>query len=250
MVVALTTLGVPLDLRLSAPTPDGAAELEAAVRRAWDWAVDARASAPSDPAANLDVPLDHDVATTLHHLSTRVTQAAIGQQQGRLWMLHAAALTHPTTGAAVALVAPSGTGKSTAARTLGRTWGYLSDETTGIERSGRMVPHPKPLSIVQPGSPLKDQVGPAAAGLARPADPGSLAAVVMLERDGTPTVDLEPVRTAAAIALLAEQTSYLGRLPRPLSFVAEILERTRGVFVAHYREAADLEPALDVLVTR
>lgn len=155
VVVALTTLGVPLDLRLSAPTPDGAAELEAAVRRAWDWAVDAR-----------------------------------------------------------------------------------------------MVPHPKPLSIVQPGSPLKDQVGPAAAGLARPADPGSLAAVVMLERDGTPTVDLEPVRTAAAIALLAEQTSYLGRLPRPLSFVAEILERTRGVFVAHYREAADLEPALDVLVTR
>ena len=51
-------------------------------------------------------------------LTQAVTRAAIDAQAGRLVMLHAAGIQHPTTGAMVALVGPGGTGKTTLIRTL------------------------------------------------------------------------------------------------------------------------------------
>ena len=40
----------------------------------------------------------------------------------------------------------------------------------------------------------------------------------------------------------------LAQPARPLTLVARIIERTAGVFEAHYEEAADLEPVIAELV--
>src|SRR5689334_3542802 len=216
-VVVLTTLGVPVRLRLSAPTAVQVEELARAVRRAWAWTLtdslaDSLAEAPASDPLDLDVPLLGDVETTLHHLSSALTLEVVERQAGRLWMLHAAALADPASGAAVVLVAPSGTGKSTAARTLGRRWGYVTDETAGLAADGSVVAHPKPLSIVRPTTTVKAQVSPADAGLIRPGAAPWLAGIVIIERDGASPVVTAPVRTAVALARLGEQTSYLARM--------------------------------------
>ncbi|GAA1945873.1 hypothetical protein GCM10009798_01060 [Nocardioides panacihumi] len=248
-----------MQLRLSAPTAAQADELAQAVRRAWAWTLidaltDALTEPPVDASAgdpvDLDVPLLDDVETTLHHLSSALTLGVIERQAGRLWMLHAAALADPASGATVVLVAPSGTGKSTAARTLARRWGYVTDETAGIAADGRVVPHPKPLSIVRPTTTVKAQVSPADAGLVRPEAAPWLAGIAIIERDGASPVATTPVRTAVALARLGEQTSYVARMERPLSFMASLIERAGGVRLARYREAAELEPLVAELMER
>ena len=261
--IDLLALGVPVHLRCWGDEPD---EVATRVRRAWSAALTPDAAAAHIAGAvevDVVVAADAEVRTSaaergaiatasveraLHVLSSRVTMAAIEHQAGHLWMLHGAALADPTTGASVALVAPSGTGKSTAARTLGRRFGYVTDETTAIGPDLRIAPHPKPLSIVQPGTDIKEQVGPAEAGLLATPEAPTLAAILLLHRDGTRGVGLERLRTSMAVARLARETSYLARLPRPLAFVAGIIEGTAGVFEAHYAEAADLETAIEELV--
>lgn len=246
-VVTVTTLGVPVRLRLSAPSATAADTLAEGVRRAWSWTL---AESPAGDPVELDVPLLGDVEATLHHLSSSLTLAAIERQAGRVWMLHAAALADPATGATVALVAPSGTGKSTAARTLARRWGYVTDETAAIAPDGRVLPHPKPISIVRPGTTVKAQVSPEEAGLVRPDAEPWLAGIVVIERDGSVPVATAPIRTAAALARLGEQTSYLARMERPLALMASLIERAGGVTLARYREAADLEPLVAGLMER
>jgi hypothetical protein len=260
--INLWTLGVSVTLRCWADDPDARDRLASAVRRAWGAAL----GEPGPTEALLDVVVTGDpviqgaaaaagcvtaaaVPMVLHDLSSRVTLTVIERQAGRLWMLHGAALADPISGATVALVAPSGTGKTTASRILARRFGYVTDETVGVARDLRVHAHPKPLSVVRTGTEVKDQVAPADAGLLpTPAAP-TLSAVVLLRRDGTRRARLERLRTSMAIAALAPETSYLGRLPRPLSFLADILAQV-GAFEAHYREAADLEPLVAGLARR
>src|SRR5690606_13126271 len=79
-------------------------------------------------------------------LTQRITHALIGRRRGELLMLHAGAVCNPTTGAAIAYVAPGGTGKTTLTRLLGQRYGYITDETVGVEPgSWRIHPYQKPL---------------------------------------------------------------------------------------------------------
>lgn len=258
--VDLHTLGVGVRLRCSGDDADGLART---VRRAWS----ATLSAPCVDAVVIDVVVTADpgtrararaegavtarsVATALHRLSGRVTLAAIERQAGRLWLLHGAAVADPVSGRAVALVGAPGTGVSTASRALGRRFGYVTDETTAVAPDLAILPHPKPLSIARTGNSVKEQLAPEDAGLLpTPATP-TLAAVLVLHRDAADGsgVGTERLRTSMALAALAPETSYLGRLPRPLSFVAGIIEQTTGVFETHYAEAADLEPVVAELL--
>lgn len=240
--IHLTAIGV----RLAVTFDDAPPGTRDSFAHTWARALTGPAG-DQDDLVVLAAPPAADVAAALHQLSTSVTLAAIEAAAGRLWMLHAAGLADPATGAAVALVAPSGTGKTTAARTLGRSLGYLSDETVGLTAEGEVLPHPKPLSVVTAGT-LKQQVSPEDAGLLPAPATARLRSVVLLERDGSATPWLEPVRTAAALPVLAEQTSYLTRLPRPLSHMAAILDRTAGVQRLHYREVADTLPLVRELL--
>lgn len=80
-------------------------------------------------------------------LSRELTRTGLTRLRGRALLLHAAALADAQ-GRAVVLVAPSGGGKSTAAKVLGQELGYVTDEAVVLLADGRIAPHPKPPSLV------------------------------------------------------------------------------------------------------
>ena len=95
-----------------------------------------------------------------YDISRELTRVGLTRLRGRVALLHAAALADET-GRAVALVAPSGGGKSTATRVLGQRLGYVSDETLVLLADHRIAPHPKPPSlIVEPGERWRKQEPP------------------------------------------------------------------------------------------
>jgi hypothetical protein len=192
-------------------------------------------------------------------LTMRVTYAALEARRGECWMIHAAGLADH--GRVVALVAPSGTGKTTASRELSRHYRYVSDETVAVDAVGRVLPYRKPLSVIPPEGGAKLQVPPSEFE-AHEITPDSLrlAKVAVLDRrdDGPARPVLTPLSTVEALSVLAPQTSYLCDLPRPLHTVESLLEATGGAVKVTYSEAATLvdvvaqlfdEPISDALLS-
>lgn len=194
------------------------------------------------------------------NVTSRVTVAAILENAGELMMLHACAVASPVTGAVVALVAKSGTGKTTAASVLAGTYGYVSDETVAIGPDGSVVPYPKPLSVKQePGEP-KHLVGPDELGLQpAPAKP-FIQSIVLLDRvDAAPTADpsadqqdrpapvLRQLPLAEALLALVPDSSSQGEIDEPLQSLCRLVDRVGGVWQVTYSEAADLPEALEPL---
>lgn len=193
--------------------------------------------------------IDEDVVTAPYGFSTAITLASIKAQSGRLTLLHSAALAEQATGAGVILVAESGTGKSTAARTLGRELGYLSDETAVIRDDLTLIGHPKPLSLIPaPGQP-KIEKSPGELGLLpAPGEPW-LAATILLCRKpdhGVPT--LEPVPLLEAMAETIPQSSALPTQEQPLETLARVLTAGVGVHRLTYAEIADAAPLIHALL--
>src|SRR4051794_4816552 len=217
-----------------------------------DVCVDENPSTPtaSPEAGWITAP---DVVTAMDRLTSAVTGALITRRAGSLLMLHACGLADPRTGATVALVAPSGTGKTTLARTLGTAWGYVSDETVALDADGTVLPYPKPLScVISPEMEAKAQVGPDECGLLSTNDRDLyVTAVLLLERrpdaPRIPAVDAVP--TVHALAALAPETSYFTRLRRPLGTLAGILNSTGGLRRVTYAEASDLSGTVAALLS-
>lgn len=182
-----------------------------------------------------------------YRLTSEITRAAIEASAARLSLLHGAALAAPD-GRVVALVAPSGTGKTTAALTLGRAgWGYVTDELVGLD-GPNVIGFPKPLSLVRPEDPeAKRQVGPDEAGLARPRGPLVLARVGLLRREPDVTPAIEPVSGLAAVAGLAGQSCGLTRLPGALQRLAGLVQRC-GAWSLRYAESVQLDALLRELL--
>lgn len=250
--LAIEGLGFGVDLSISGSLAEDA---YLRVADAWSGALRpfaraervlrVRAGVGSEEADLADLDLD----VLLHNLSQLVTQTVIEERAGDLMMFHAAGLAHPSTGATVALVAPSGTGKTTVSRLLGQSWGYVSDETVGFDESLTVLPYRKPLSVLQGTGYLKAQESPERLGLREPPAHLALTAVVLLERDAAvDTVEVEEVRTVAALPLLAEQTSYLTRHEQPLHRLADALEATGGLRLVRYRSAEDLAALVGDLI--
>lgn len=224
-------------------------KLVRAVEDAWRDALSS-SDAPATPSLTVAVGPSGaaDVAgatihEVLHYLSPAVTTRMIEQRAGELVMLHAAALANPATGASAVLVAPSGTGKTTAASTLGRSLAYVTDETAAITPSGVVLPYRKPLSVIETGS-LKAQRAPSDLGMLTTDLECHLGAILLLDRQvdhvGSPhSTTLEMVD---ALAALTPENSYLARLDRPLHRLAELIQIAGGVHRVTYRESADLAP--------
>ena len=260
--VALELLGTNVEVRLSG---SGALHLKESITRAWDRCL---ARDGDSPEVVLSVTLDsvpavdrtRDERTTvtgsdeiqlMDQLATRLNLEALKARVGELLLLHACAVAEPASGATVVLVAPSGTGKTTASIALGRRFGYLSDEIAAIRPDGTMLAYPKPLSVLVDGQRPKRQVSPGELGLLE-APPGPwLAAIALLDRTpgpGRPVV--ARVRTVEALPAVAAQSSSLHLLDKPLHLVAGMLQRTGGLRRITYNDADDLVPVVAALMRK
>jgi hypothetical protein len=243
--VAITPLGVSAVIRADTPA--------AAERTRRDWS---RCLADPDDTvdAAFSIPLGGDGASdaSQYTTTTTLTFGLIDHLTGRLLMLHAGGVSDDH-GRVLALVAPSGGGKSTAVRTLAHeTFGYVTDETVGVHDDGAVDPYAKPLAfVVQNGNTrTKIQRGPDELGLRPCAARLRLGRVVLLSRTAesvTPT--LEPVALLDAMLDLIPHTSALPALPRPLQQLAEALARVGGAFRLRYTEVRDTAPLLTDLLS-
>lgn len=251
-VMTVTVLAIPFTIRFDERID--ATDVER-IRASW------RRCSPLDTSAGIGVDAvlsDSDVesgperlrvvGSTLAHLEELLTSSltvrAIGEQQDHLLMLHACGLAVPD-GRVLALVAASGTGKTTAARTLGRIYGYVTDETVAIDSDGGVVAYPKPLSVKQeePGVPKRQLAPDAAELLPIPEAQLSFAAVALLDRaEGVAEPRIETVDPIDAICELVPQTSYLSVRERPLLELLTAFEARGGVHRLVYSEAASLPP--------
>jgi hypothetical protein len=237
----ICALDSSVEVRLAGP---GTQPLLEAATKAWSRCLaDGTDSYPAEPLEVL-APGDgtNDLMVALQLLTQEVTQRLIAAQMGRLLLLHAGAVSHPVTGGSLVFVAPGGTGKTTLTRVLGRRYGYLTDETVGIDSTGRIHPYPKPLSLRLPEGGPKHEVSPDALGLARSHPHPTVKRVIVLSRPGghAGSPHIEELCTLDAVHHILPETSSLGRLPRPLRTLASLTEQCGPVLRCSYGEADDL----------
>mgnify|MGYP003374464452 CR=1 FL=1 len=204
-VLRLHGLGAVVEVRCAGRA---ALTLKAALRQAWSRCLvgeDCAADGERGPVAPkvFEASLDDEeyLPRALMTTTQVVTRSLIRAQAGRLLMLHAGAVSHPATGASLVYVAPGGTGKTTLSRLLGRRFGYLTDETVGVDEAGAILPYPKPLSLRRPDAVgLKDEVSPDDLGLL-PAPPAAhVERMVVLVRDAVRgSADMEELSVMDAV---------------------------------------------------
>ena len=196
-----------------------------------------------------EVPADvtgRDTDILANVLTQRVTQAVIGARAGELLLFHAGAVADLRTGRTLVTVAKGGTGKTTLTKTLGRRYGYLSDETVGITADGRVLPYRKPLSVRVPGKEVKVEASPEALGLLAPPRAPRVERIVLLNRvEDAPEPTIELVDMLDAIVALAPETSSLSKLPGGLHAIASHAAATGGIERWTYTEHETLLPHIE-----
>lgn len=253
MPQSLRIHGLNTAVELTFPEETPAAFVDA-VARAWSRCLAPAGNGPrhAEPLV-VRPPLDDSTDATdaaLQSLTRQVTYHLIAAQSGRLLMFHAGAVSHPESGRSLVFVAPGGTGKTTLARTLGHAYGYLTDETVGMEASGLIHPYPKPLSLRRTTKRSKREASPDELGL-QPAHPTPiLGRIVLLQRpagfSGYPEV--EELGTLDALSALLAETSALNRFPTPLQALAGLVERTGPALRLTYSDAASLHSLVSELI--
>lgn len=221
-----------------------------------DWSRCLVAASPPNNSGEGLLVVDSELPLTQemrHRLVANLTEEGIEHLAGRALMLHAAGVA-AADGRVLALVAESGTGKTTAAHHLCRgSFGYVTDETVAVTPEGKVFPFAKPLSLVtDPQRPQsKEHQGPDALGLKpAPGTPLTLAGIVLLARssDHVGPPKLEDVPILDAMMELIGHTSAFTRLDQPLQQAAQIVSRCGPVRRLTYREIADCDDLLEALV--
>lgn len=238
--LTIDALGVAIDVRSTVPSIPHVSE---AIEHAWRDCVALPRTAPR--RLELPVEMFRDLEQGLSDLSTRVTLEALDALRGTRLLLHAAGVATPD-GRVLAMVGPSGRGKTTASRHAGRRFGYVSDESVAVDADLAVWPYRKPLSVIVEGKSVKEQIAPSDLGLLPlPAAPLRLFGITLLDRDpqthagGARLVDL-----IDAICEMTPQISYLPELPSPLQYIARIVDRIGAVTRLVYRDASELPELL------
>ncbi|WCC80958.1 hypothetical protein O6R08_00695 [Cutibacterium equinum] len=211
---------------------------EQVLRHAW-----ARCLSDPDPQPTVLTP----GPMTASSLTQEITRKLISRQIGSLLMFHAGAVCHPVTGDSVVFIAPGRTGKTTLATHLGRRYGYITDETVAIEPgTWRIFPYPKPLSTRRPDLVgEKAELSPDDLGL-QPCHPEPhVSHLVLLARDDSHETLITPERRLDAMVTMAEQSSSVHKLPKPLHTLADLIDHVGQVWTARYAECQTLEPFID-----
>jgi hypothetical protein len=178
------------------------------------------------------IPVDQQGRALLSEVTSRAIEAAAGTRL----MLHAAGIADGD-GLVIALVGPSGMGKTTAASYLCRHgFGYVTDETVSIGPEGDVLPFGRPLSLRRPGGEV--QRSPDALGMGVPSGDLSIARIVLLDRvpghADSPTLTAVPL--VDALLELIPQTSALATLPDPVQLMSRTIDRCGGVLRLTYGE--------------
>lgn len=237
-VAEIDALGVDLDIRVAESLP---AEVRARISDAWRDCL--RASSERSERRTVDLPASmfDDVELGLSDLSTRVTLEALDALRGTRLLLHAAGVATDD-GRVLALVGPSGRGKTTASRHLGTHFAYVSDETVAVADDLTVTAYRKPLSIITDGHAHKQQIAPSELGLRPlPRAPLRLVGLTLIERN--PDADeIGPVAvdTIDAICEMTPQISYLPQLPSPLQHLARLFDAVGAPTRLTYRDATEL----------
>lgn len=256
----LNPLGVDVELRLDESIP---ADFEADLRESWADVVGQPGEGEPDETHRLSLsPFDNpetgdavgrSTADLASQISTIVTLDAIEHNGGRLVMIHAAGIALED-GRVIAFVGPSGRGKTTLAKTLGREHGYVTDETLAIDFDGNVLPYRKPLSVIVDSSEPKEQLSPAKLGLRPLPDvPLKIAAIVLMHRVDEHELEdgpqISPVTTGSAIGWMVPELSYLPALPDPLVQLAELIDSTNGVRRVTYSDASQVAALVPEILT-
>lgn len=251
-VVAVTALGAEVHVEVAGGHADAfAADLLNAWSRCDARRVDdangrsVRVVVDDDPAAIEDAAAHGAIAgpsgaVVGDQVALAVTLQAVEANEGDLLMLRAAAVADPATGRCVVLVGPAGSGRSTAARTLARHFGYVTDDTVAFTPTLDLLPYSKPL--VAGDDPAQGIQSPDDLGLRQAPEALRPAAVLLLERhsEGFVPPVLTELPTAEAVAHLSGNASYLRSLDKPLHRLAALVEEVGAVHRVDYREADDL----------
>lgn len=259
--IPLRVFGLDVEVTLEAQHED-------AVRAQWQWSQpDSPTQRTIEPlpgcgpvdSAPLAVQREDDAGTTAAHigdyrLTTTITGAAITRCAGHYVMLHAGGVCDQESGRVAALIAESGTGKTTATRHFGsHGYGYVTDETVIVGAERAVLPYPKPLSLVIDASEPheKSQHDPGELGLAMPrSGPLTLGPLVLLRRldgDNRGRVDAPQRRDVYlldGLAAVLPQSSAVPQIPDCLALLAELAQAGGGIHELRYTEIADAEHLL------
>lgn len=203
-------------------------------------------STDSAPGRVLDASPVTDWARFQERLVYEATAEFIAAGQGTHLMFHAAGLSDLETGESIALIAPSGTGKTTASRELGQHLAYLTDETVAVAADFSIHPYPKPLSVLPShGRRPKIQVSPDDLGLIPPQSMPRLSRIAVLNRvhpgnGSKPGATYRVLPLLEALERIVPQTSSLSRLPRGLVTLCSAIQRCGGALEINYSEARAL----------
>lgn len=242
--LVVRVLGVPIGIS----TRDD--EETARLRHQW-----ARCLCEDEPVDTVDrAGTGEDDVGGDYSLASAVTMRALRQTAGERLNLHAGGVADEQ-GRLLAVVGPSGTGKTTAIRRLAERLQYLSDETVSLTPHGppyTAFPHAKPLSVItDPAQPRrKEQQSPDDLGLGPTPESAVLARLVLLRRAAAREEEyaehaLAVVPLAEGVCELIPQTSSLVQLEPPVLAAVELLRSVGGAVVLEY---AEIDSHVDELV--
>lgn len=213
-------------------------------------AVNASLCAPVTASAEAQWRPAADFAALASQVSTRVTLAVIAALSGGPLLFHAAAVAD-SQGRVIGLIAPSGTGKTTASCQLGGDYGYVSDETLIVDPDLTVHPYPKPLSLIRSEGEPKYQASPDELGLGVPPRSLRLHRVALLVREPDAAAPrLQFTDLLDGLARMIPETSALARTHLPLQRISAVLALTGAVAELVYRDASELPQLLKQLSDR
>lgn len=251
-IKAINTV-VDLDLSL---LPE---DLAQSIAREWESCADLVSFSPVE-ASGKEVTLTapHYGSAASYTIHRQVTETAIGASSGKLVLIHAGAIANDE-GIVLGLVAPSGTGKTTATKYLGQRYHYVTDETLAATPAGDVLPYPKPLSIGnRHAGDQKYGLSPRAANLKPLPQRGGaplplrLGGIVLLNRDERfrDHPHLVPLAPLDGVIRVLAQTSAALLLPHPLTTYTQLCTRSGGPWILNYAEITDCGPIFEDLFAR
>lgn len=180
-----------------------------------------------------------------YYWTSAATVASIEARAGEWMMFHAAGVSDDQ-GNVVALIGPSGTGKSTASRKLCRgDFGYVTDETVAVRPDHSVVPFPKPIAVIPEDGGVKVEFGPDELGLRPCGDDLRIAGVSLLERrPDAMEVVVEEMSLLEGLIALVPHMSALPHVPCALTRLATLADLCGGLYKVTYGDARQLSPAV------